>query len=160
MTDARALPPTSPAPTLAAYAVGLLAPALGAAAVAAIALAVSQPPLVDVTGIGRWTVFPAFAATSLGLSIWLVAGPTTALLLAGLRPWLPRLVAAGAAGALATLGLALFAAWSATRGEAPELLLGEVRRWGLVIAPFALGGALWLHLVLHFAHRRAHRSRR
>ena len=160
MTDARALPPASPGPTLAAYAVGLLAPALGAAAVAAVALAVSQPPLVDVTGIGRWTVFPAFSATSLGLSIWLVAGPTTAILLAAFRPWLPGLVAALAAGALATLGLAFLAAWSGARGAAPELLLGEARRWGLIVAPFALGGALWLHLVLHLARRRAFRSPR
>jgi hypothetical protein len=163
MTDARALP-TAPAATaravLAAYALGLIAPALGAAAVAAVALAVSQPPLVDVTGIGRWTVYPAFQATSLGLSLWLVAGPTTAVLLAAARLVRPGLPAALAAGLAATLGLALFAAWSATRGDPAELFLGETWRWSLIVAPFAVGGALWLHLLLHLARRHALRSRR
>jgi len=142
--------------------IGLAAPTVAAGAVSALLLAATSPPLVALTGLGRWHVFPAFSAAGLALSLWLVAGPTTAALYAAGRALTPGRapgwgLAAGAA-ALAGGGLAAITAAHLAGGPGAPGFRAELWDWSGIWGLSATGAAVWLHLSVRAALRRQKRT--
>ncbi|MEO1688800.1 MAG: hypothetical protein AAFU61_12925 [Pseudomonadota bacterium] len=146
-------------PAALGWILGLFGPALGLAALAAGLMAASHAPLNDLTGIGRWTLAGPFAMAAMALGMWVMAGPTTAVLYLGLRRLGWRRALPATAGA-ALLGLATLSAWLAVGGPGGPSFRGELARWLLLWTPACIGCTLWLHLCLVGLRRLAGRGRR
>lgn len=147
-----AAPPSPPRGFVRGLALGALLPPLAMGAGAAILFASIRPPLVWLTGLGRWEVQPPFAAAGMMLSLWLIAAPGVAALYAlarargpeTLRRWPP--LAAAASALLTAAALTLAVAWFTTGGPGRPEFGDELFNWGLIWAGACAGVALCLEI--------------
>lgn len=146
----------SPATRLA---IGLLGPAALLSFAMGAVYAAGHPPLDAFTGLGRWSVSGPVAVFGLTLGLWMLAGPSSALVYGAARA-----LGAGAgttlalATALPGLGWSLQGIWARTEGPASPLFLQETMFWVPAWLTAAGACAVWLHLSLRLGRRRETRG--
>ncbi|MDF2231456.1 hypothetical protein P2H44_02710 [Albimonas sp. CAU 1670] len=117
--------------------------------------AVANPPLMGLTGIGRWDVHLAFSAMGTAVSLWVVLGPTLAAasLLARLAGLRSALAVGPTAWLVVFVGLSLYAGGGAAGGLGAPGAASEVVNWAMILVVPSLLGAAWTVACVAFAQR-------
>ncbi len=125
---------------------GLAMPAVALGAVAAMLLAAVQPPMVWLTGLGRWQVQPFFHLAGILLMAWVVLAPGVGLLMDMLSPRLPGWRAPAVAAATVAGAAGVLITWIGFGGVDGPDVSGELWFWSSRALAASASAALCMHL--------------